>query len=235
MNNGKATLDDLRDSVISCLSERKLRALALDEAHNLKKIPGGQSLLDQMDIIKSFASDAKIKHLLFGTYELLDMIDLSGQLNRRMVEIEFPRYRFDLDHEREAFYRVLVNLLRHMPVKMMPSFSTELEYIYIKTLGCIGIMKDWLSQSLLLALENGDDTISISHLNETEIPDKKLNQIFEELDTGEKFFNEAIEVDKNAILGMPSGARKEPSPPKSTRQNTRPGTRKPVRDVVGSF
>lgn len=82
-------------AVKSALLHRHPRAVIIDEAHNIKYTPGARSLLTQMKTIKSMANNRL--HILVGTYDLLDLTDLCGQLNRRTRDIHFKRYRYDVN------------------------------------------------------------------------------------------------------------------------------------------
>ncbi len=88
-----SSLADLRGAVKECFRNRRPRAIFLDEAQHFKKVGSGYSYLNQMDNIKSLAEMTNAVYILVGTYELLDLTRLSGQLCRRSTRIHLPRYR----------------------------------------------------------------------------------------------------------------------------------------------
>lgn len=225
---------DLRTALESCLVNRNPHVFVIDEAQHLKKVASGKRLIDQMDTIKSIANRSGVKHLLAGTYDLLDLSDLSGQLNRRSVEIHLPRYRYEIEEERESFRTVLANLESNLPLSDQRSLEPHLEYIYQMSAGCVGILKDWMTQALALALSNKSTEVSIAHLESTAISDRQLDRIVREIREGEQAFDGNRRDSIRANLGIGPIAIPETSPSKPAAGFKRiPGKRKPKRDPVG--
>jgi len=231
LNRHSSSVEDYREAVESALRWRNPDALLIDEAQHLLKIRSSE-FGDQMDTVKSMANISGVKHVFLGTYELLNLVDLSGQLNRRTVEIEFPRYRFNIEEEREEFFNTYVNLLRNLPIEHSSLHQVGDEYIYERTLGCVGLLKDWLIRGLELALDNNDSFLDINHLNETEESNASLNKIFDEIEYGESKLSSREKLDSSRVLG--GGTNPKTVPPKSnSRGNRPPGERSPSRDAVG--
>src|SRR5262249_4679357 len=112
---GQAAAPELRRALEQCLLHRRPAAVIVDEAQHLKKMASGRRLLDQMDVLKSLAALTRTVHVLLGTYELLGLATLSGQLSRRSREIHFGRYRADEPADRRAFRSVLLTFQHHLP------------------------------------------------------------------------------------------------------------------------
>ena len=229
----RSSISDLRNAFELALYHRGLSAFIVDEAQHLKKVLSGRNLIDQMDTIKSIANRTGVKQVLVGTYELIGLTDLSGQLNRRTTEIHLPRYRYEIDGELDEFIKVLVNLELSMPVKKRPCLSEYIEGIYEGTAGCVGILKDWLTRSLILALNEKDKTVTKAHLDETKIPDRQMSRIAREIREGEM----QIYVDKKdeirSMLGMETNKIiGKKGTLKSGKNRNRPGERIAKRDVV---
>ena len=230
----QSTIADLRRALESALRHRGLFAFIVDEAQHLKKVTSGRSLMDQMDTVKSIANTTKVKHVLVGTYELIGLTDLSGQLNRRSIEIHLPRYRYDVGDELHEFLNVVVNLEASMPLKMRPQLSKHIDDIYIGSAGCVGILKDWLTRSYILAVDNMDKSVTLDHLLETKIPDRQMSRIAREISEGEKQLYVEKSEEIRLMLGMGSKkASSGVSSEKKSKRNTRPGERKAKRDPVG--
>lgn len=206
----------------------------VDEAQHLKKVLSGRNLIDQMDTIKSIANTTGVKHLMVGTYELIGLTDLSGQLNRRTKEIHLPRYRYEVESELIEFANVIANLELSMPLKQRPELTKYFDRVYEGTAGCVGILKDWLTRSLLLALEEEDETVTIEHLIETKTPDRQMAKIAREIHEGEMQIYVEKSDEIRSLLGMSSpvlvGAHKTPQ---QSRRANKPGERKAKRDPVG--
>ncbi len=230
---------DLRKAVESSLSYRKPAVFVIDEAQHLKKMASGKRLIDQMDTIKSIANRTGIKHLLSGTYELLGLSDLSAQLSRRTLEIHLPRYRFDVAEERNAFFDVLVNLEENLPVPEQSPLESDLEYIYERTAGCVGILKDWMVRALALALSSGSHSVTIDHLLETSLSDRQIERIIREIQEGERIFRKDRTDSIRANLGILPIETVQDLPSDNTNEKKKvrklPGKRNPVRDPVGNL
>ena len=242
LRSKRPSVTDLRRGLESCLRQRCPRAFLIDEVQHLKKIASGKRLIDQMDTIKSLANMTGVKHVLFGTYELFGLTNLSAQLNRRTVEIHFPRYRFDDPKDMEEFILFLESLEKHLPMPE-PSLLSEnplaVRFIYTRSAGCPGILKDWMTRALGEAIREGSKKVDISHYERTAIPDVQLARIAREIKEGENQINPDRSEEIESLLGVASTDRGGPfqqasvkSPEKRSR-NPRPGTRKPSRDPIG--
>lgn len=226
------SLGDLRRVLEQALHYRRPQAFLVDEAQHLKKIAGGRRLLDQMDVLKSLASLSGIVHVLIGTYDLLGLANLSAQLNRRSIEIHFPRYRAENLQEWTIFQSALLTFQRHLPLAKEPDLVGRSEYIYEHSVGCIGILKNWLGRALAAALEESSDTLTYQHLEHTAEPLRKLLRMAREIQEGEETLVEQAnqQAELHRLLGM--SPMPEPSNDHKTAKSV--GKRKPERDPVGS-
>ncbi len=143
-----------RQAVESALINRRPDAFYIDEAHHLAMLPSGRKLEEQPEVLKSLANIAKVKIILTGTYELLPLIDLGEQLCRRSKTIHLARYHTDNPEEVKAFKSVLQTFQNHLPVHETLDLVSNWEFIYEHTLGCVGMCKDWLAQTLIAVLDN---------------------------------------------------------------------------------
>ncbi len=159
----RASLDDLRLGLEYSLRLRQPRALLIDDAQHLAKAPSARKLQDGLDAIKSLASRAQTLSVLLGTYELLALRDLSGQLSRRSIDVHFPRYRTEAD-DLQAFQNVLWAFQRHLPLVREPELMKRWEYCYVRSVGCVGILKDWLTRALASALIDKEKTLMLKML-----------------------------------------------------------------------
>jgi adenylate kinase family enzyme len=223
---------DLRWAVEQALRLRHPKAFIVDEAQHLRKISGGKRLLDQMDILKSLANVTDTVHVLIGTYELLSLANLSAQLNRRSIDIHFPRYRCENNSDWIVFKSILLTFQRYLPLAKEPDLVEQGEYFYERSLGCVGILKDWLTRSLSVALDESSDTLSERQLESTAYSHRKLLRIIQETREGEDTLQEQTlhQSDLRMLLGMDHQAE-EPADLRKTAK--RVGERNPVRDRVG--
>jgi hypothetical protein len=227
---------------------RKPPVVLIDDAQLFGVITSGRKLLDQLNTIKSLAERSHVIHVLCGTYELLPLRNLNGQLSRRSIDVHFGRYHAgDNIEQQQQFHNVLYTFQQRLPLIEIPDLMSIWDYFYERSLGCIGILKDWLTRSLALALEENNSTLSFKHLEKRALSVKQCTTILQEITKGER----EMEDDEGTRLLLRTGlglgdilakrAQKsnftneseQEHPPIPKRQNRRTGTRKPVRDTVG--
>ena len=240
---GNLTRRELRVALETALRYRRPLAFLHDEAQHFKAVAGAKQLLSQMDTIKSLASLTETILVFFGTYELLDLTNLSGQLGRRSIDIHFPRYLIDS----AEFKNVLWTFQRHLPLEREPDLIKHYEYIYYQTAGCVGVLKDWLTHALELALREKAETLLETHLQQSALIQPKLLQMAREIQEGETQIQTTQEADaeiRRLLLQAPaiilkkknrSGVSRAPQVSQLTsarKQTRRIGERKPVRDRV---
>jgi hypothetical protein len=248
----RAAAPALRRALEQALLQRRPAAFLIDEAQHLGKMASGRRLLDQMDTLKSLAALTGTVHVLIGTYELLALVDLSAQLSRRSVEIHFGRYQAESAADRLAFRSVLLTFQRHLPLAGEPDLMVWWEYLYERSVGCVGVLKSWLNRALAAALEDGGTRLSRRQLEGQAEPTRKLLSLAREIQEGEAALagrdREGDELGR--LLGLPMPALPVPAllegvvtPDRGQRRRTaegngrprvgRVGQRRPVRDPVG--
>jgi hypothetical protein len=231
---------ELRSALEKCLHHRRPQAFLVDEAQHLKKVSSGRRVLDQMDALKSLANMSHTLHVLIGTYDLLGLLDLSGQLSRRSVDIHFARYRANDPADVVDFQRVLRTFQCHLPLPEPPDLVARWEYFYEGSAGCVGVLKQWLYRALDLALETGATTLSEKCLKARAEPERHLLRLAREIQEGEDLLREHSDqrAELRTLLGMAlppqGGSPQTPPVHKASRRNGRVGQRKPKRDAVGA-
>ncbi len=230
---------ELRQALEKCLLHRRPTAFIVDEAQHFKKVSRGRRLLDQMDAIKSLANITGTMHVLVGTYELLDLTNLSAQLSRRSIDIHFPRYRPDWPGDVETFKSILLTFQQHLPLAEEPDLVGLYDYLYEGSVGCVGVLKEWLNRALAAALRDEQSTLSLTHLEQTAESARNLLRMAREIKEGEEALQEVHEqrTELRALLGLdPLEAittNHETAADSVVKQRRRVGERKPVRDAVG--
>jgi len=238
---------ELRRALEHCLRQRRPSAVLVDEAQHLRKTASARRLLDQMDLLKSLASMTGIAHVLIGTYELLGLVNLSAQLSRRSVEVHFGRYRADVAEDAQAFRSVLLTFQRHLPLTTEPDLVGRWESLYEQSVGCIGVLKNWLDRSLAAALEAGESTMTARCLKEQAAPTRKLLSLAREIKEGEEALAAADRGrgELRSLLGLAPepairgavksevGGELAPGRAKVRPSGGRAAQRRPERDPVG--
>lgn len=246
INDARAPGHELRTAVENALRYRNVKVLLIDEAQHIAKgARGGSSLEDQLDYIKSLANLTKTVIVLAGTYELLAFRNLSGQLSRRSIDVHFPRYLAADPDEFKMFATVVASFQKRLPVPCDPDLVGMANYLYAGSVGCVGVLKDWLRKSLELAAEEGSSRLIRRHLEESAYSCAQLDKMADEMIEGERLLK--TRKDSMAILqaklGVPAlridgtgsnakTAAKDDVAKKAKRRN-KPGTRNPKRDPVG--
>ncbi|MEH6979830.1 MULTISPECIES: ATP-binding protein [Bacillus] len=202
----KRTSPELRRSLEKAFYYRRPLAFLIDEAQHFSNIANGKTLHLQLDVIKSLANISGVLHILVGHYELADFINLSGQLSRRVTDIHFARYNATNIDELKHFVNVIANLQKQLPLEKEPDLINHYDFIYERTLGCVGILKDWLSRCLISTLNNGEVTISLQSLKKCALSISKIEVMMEEIKIGEDKFNE--DKDKISELRVKMGLDK---------------------------
>jgi len=158
--NSKTQGAEYRYAVEQALRYRRPLAVLIDEAQHLAKMSSGRKLLDQLDVIKSIANLTGTVHVLFGTYDLLAFHNLNGQLSRRSVDIHFRRYRADQEEDRKSFVNIVHSFAQRLPFAEPPDLAGDWEYLYERSTGCVGVLKDWLVRALAQALKRGKTSLT---------------------------------------------------------------------------
>jgi energy-coupling factor transporter ATP-binding protein EcfA2 len=238
----KATIAEYRYAVEQALRFRRPAAVMIDEAQHLSKMASGRRLLDQLDVVKSIANQTRIVHVLFGTYDLLAFRNLNGQLSRRSLDVHFPRYRAESVSERQVFINILRSFAHHMPLPEPPDLAAEWEFLYERSMGCVGILKQWLTRAIHSVLRCGGNTINRNDLENQALSVLQCQKILSETAEGELQSAEPDEARRTlrCRLGLQTGVVHEKDSAKVSRPTTvrnpkrRPGVRRPQRDRIGA-
>ncbi|WP_373526257.1 ATP-binding protein [Nostoc sp.] len=232
----KVVAPALRRALENALIHRHPDVFFVDEAQHFGKVASGYKLQDQLDCLKSLANMTGILHCLLGTYELLTFRNLSGQLSRRSVDIHFRRYCADSPEDVLAFKSVLLTFQQYLPIAETPNLVDHWEYIYERTLGCIGTLKDWLRRALKDALDREATTVTLKNLQKCALSVAQCQKMFKEIQEGEQQLSETEEHVENLRSALGLGAKPIVLPeetPKTTRPPGKAGKRKPKRDPIG--
>lgn len=248
--------DLYREAVETALHHRRPTAVLIDDAQHVGVISSSRKQLDQTNTFKSVADRTKVTHVLFATYEFVPFRNLNGQVSRRSLDIHFPRYLATDKTQGTYFINALYTFQRWLPLPIMPEFvkadSTcpDWDFFYEHSLGCIGVLKEWLARAYSLALRSNVETITMEHLEKCALSVSSLTQLLAEITAGESEMEESI--GQRALLrgnlGLDGNGRRQSSLPqtqasnpetepakearnsKSNKSRRRPGKRNPVRD-----
>jgi energy-coupling factor transporter ATP-binding protein EcfA2 len=196
---------DLGWALEQALKHRKPKIFFIDEAHHMLMVASGRKLTDLPEAIKSLANRTGVVHGLVGTYELLTLHDVGDQLSRRSVYLHFPRYHADVEQDREVFQSVVWGFQLMMPLQQEPDLVSHWDYCYERSLGCVGILKNWFQNALFDAINEGANSVELKHLERRALSVAQCRNILKKIKEGEN--NQAQiegEVQQlRAELGLP--------------------------------
>jgi hypothetical protein len=235
---------DYQYSVEQAVRFRRPVAVLIDEAQHLTKVGSGRRLEDQLDVIKSIANHTLTPHVLIGTYDLLSFRNLSGQLSRRSLDVHFSRYRVDRPGEAAIFRNVVRSFASHLPVNDLDEFAADWEFLYERSVGCVGILKDWLAQALSAMLRRGANQLGRRDIEACALSVNQCEKILSECVEGEMSLEESDESRQRlrTRLGLDTAQITKATHSQSTdhtvhtqrpRINRRPGQRIAKRDPIG--
>ena len=177
-----STEDTLRRAVTCAARDRGLETLYVDEAASLLKSGDGRVLRDQLDVLRDLADHGEFKVVLVSTPRILQNLDASGELLRRIDEVFFRRYYREGSTgqaDYTCFRRILKSLLERLPAhaRFRPGKGKE-ALLYGGTLGCIGHASSWLRRAIVWCDRVGADCLEWDHFERTVYSDTKLNRLY---------------------------------------------------------
>ncbi len=222
---------DLREGAIASMYRHGVRVIFLDEAHHLlmaRDGTQGSTLQEQLEWLKSL-SKTGILYVLVGTYDLFNFGKLNGQIGRRCLPVHFPRYQLEREEDCVAFQTALLELLRRVPLTCEAErwVTDHWLYFYECSVGCIGILKDWLLRAASAALDDGASRLSLDCVQDYALPVEVYRQMALDAYEGEQRLNHT-EVNREHVWRLLQGgeliAPVPPLPPRETPPEQTAGT-----------
>jgi hypothetical protein len=223
------------------INHRKPKAIFLDEAHHLLRVGSGQSLINQLEHLKYIADETKTLHVLFGTYELIELMDLSSQLIRRREIVHFPRYAYSPANplqSLESFATVIAVFAQDLDSISHINLLEEVPYLYQGSVGCVGVLRDWLFRAYSMAGNDPDGKISKRILEATKLSSGDLLALLKDAQGGEDYFSKRASKEQEYYSELGFGTAEDNSITESTEPakktpSSKPFKRKPHNDPVG--
>jgi hypothetical protein len=227
---------ELRQALEGAILQRRPAAILVDEAQHLTRIASGRRLADQLEVIKSLANCTQTAHILLGTYDLLRLRQLNGQLGRRTLDIHFSRYSAESQADLRIFKNIILTFQERLPLDEQPDLVALWDLLYERSVGCVGILKEWLDRALIASLKEGCVTMTAHHLETTALSVSQCEKIAVEAHEGEAQLSSVNQAQARLreVLGMCASSGMPPKTEAVRRKSsTRVGQRKPRRDQVG--
>jgi predicted ATPase len=222
------------------IEHRKPLAMLFDEAHHLLRVGSSMTLVDQLEHIKFIADETRTLFILFGTYELIKLMDLSSALIRRREVVHLARYAYDPNDKQgslDAFAKVVAVFARDLSDNCEIKLLKEVPYLYQGSVGCVGVLRDWLYRAYARANDSEGRRITMEILKATEFAATDRNQLLTEALNGEDYFAKRALCEQEYLKRLGFVAPNEPSVPKpddeSNKTKPKPFERKPHNDPTG--
>jgi hypothetical protein len=238
-----------RDEFEMELQKRGTRIWAIDEAQHLLLGGSAGATCDQFDVLKSVSQVTALKLVLCGTYQLPRMLGNSGQVMRRSATVTLAPYSMNIQSDVNQFAGVCKSLLQHLPGDHGLDPIEFIEPLFIGTLGCVGVLKDWIARAWAHSYFKGR-RLTIDDFDETRLSFETLLSMQEEIKAGEEMNSPSAEAlyrcrileSRKTKVDLARNAVHPPSGPVGTSQahcankgrspKRRVGERLPGRDPV---
>jgi hypothetical protein len=149
--------------------------------------------------------------------------------------------------EIKAFKNVLWSFQHHLPLHEEPDLVGDWDYFYERSVGCIGVLKDWLIKALAKALKDGGKVLTSRHLGRSALSVSQCEKMLADAIEREAMLDETKEARARLrrLMGLEakftkaSGNGDGPSDESdrkltTTKKQRRPGERNPKRDPIGN-
>ena len=169
--NNTNRLSGMRTAVERSLRNRGTRFIVVDEAAHIINQCQPARLAQQLDTLKSLSNEYGVQWVLLGSYDLFDLMSLSGQLARRTHVVHFSRYRHDQETDVCSFNACLRQLIKTMPALQGLDLVRYAEAFHQTTLGCIGTLRTVLMRLDRLVASKGwsEDALCTALLTEAQV------------------------------------------------------------------
>jgi len=226
--NHRMPARDVKNAMIEAFLQWKTQVVIVDEAHHLARAGNrGRRLQDNLDHLKYFENKTGVSHVLVGTYAMRPFRKASVQLALRTIDVHFSRYDATKEEDRIAFKSTLWALQRQLPVEEEPQLRPHWEFLYARSNGCIGALKQHLNQALRLALDENAKTVTFEHLKKTAVSKDKVDLALMDIINGEQDLAEPDDADEQLLKNLGLVAS-EPSEEKESGASSREQVQAPI-------
>ncbi|MRR49673.1 MAG: ATPase [Rhodocyclaceae bacterium] len=184
------SLAAMRTAVERELRARSVQFLVIDEAAHIIRQSRRNRLEIQLDTLKSLANECGTQIVLVGSYDLYQLVSLSGQLARRSAILHFERYRQDKAEDVAAFTACVQRFQDALPTLWANKLIPNVEALHENTLGCIGTLSAVLTRAARLA--QADGKWSLEALRRALLTEAQRTQILDEILDGEAAINPGL-------------------------------------------
>lgn len=198
------------------LVSRDVELMGIDEAISFFKVGKVrtekqrlENLKDQADKLKTFTNKTPATIILAGAFDFFELALTTGQLARRSIVVPMPSYHMTANGL-VGFSVALTGLIAHLPVIHQLKVEDIAAELFLQSLGCIGILKEILTNALLMALNSGGE-VTVELIRKSYYPAASLKIISEEMSAGMKAVQEVVSLTGLASVAESAAAQSSPS------------------------
>ena len=152
----------------SAAKERGLVLLVIDEALALARSERGETLFDQIRVLRELADQEVFRIVLVSTVKIRRDLRRSGVLTRRLATVVFPRYRagsgYTDEENYEYFVRAVVSFMKRLPESARAELTdAQCRMLYENCFGCVGLLCDWYARAIWKCVDSGQTKLSWVH------------------------------------------------------------------------
>lgn len=212
----------------TAMIERKVRWWVMDNAAALLYAASTSSYMSQLNTVMSLANMSGAAVIVSATYEILALLDLNGQLDRRIIDLELPRYNHDKDKKGgDDFCSAILQHIEYSPLPLKGAPESYLSMFYEGSLGLFGCWKDWFDRTLCDAIHHDCHAITGQQLNKWAYSSGKLKAMHAEIVEGEALYAAFNDNRQQAHDSFDDQVQL-----KSKKRNLKPGKRRAHHDPV---
>ncbi len=192
--NTGSTVAGLRMAVEDALRYRGTLLVIIDEAVHLIRNAKGDALAAHMDALKALTvlDGVTLTLALIGSYDLYQLMGLSGQIARRTAIVHFQRYCPGNLEDENAFTNSLATMQEFFPLKGVPDLTPMSGELIQSCIGCVGTLKETLQRALAFALLQNKGKWSDACLAKALLTEGQVTSILDETLKGEVDIEKAI-------------------------------------------
>jgi hypothetical protein len=221
----------LRYALEQCLRYRQTKVLLIDEGQHIARLAKGVTLNDHAHNIVRLAQASRTTQVLFGNYELVELLRTIETLGATVKILRFRNYRWGDAADRLGFERLVYSFQSCLPFTETPAL-TAISDVYRGCCGCAGILKLWLADTLRTTLQEEVHILTYTQLGSNALEKPKLIQIAREINAENLAFRN-FKRGKYMHNTSDSDEPNLPTASRSKKQVRRVGERNPARDKVG--
>jgi AAA domain len=178
---------EMRDAVQYALALLRVQVVFVDEAQHLMYVDTPHKPTAQLDWLKTFTEETNVLHVLVGNFDLYDCCHLNAQAARRMRDLPFHRYHLNNKTECEEFATALRTFLEEAPLEVdVDGLLEHWRWFGEWSLGCIGVLGDWLVETVDDLCKSGETTLTIEALERHALQPDQRARMEIEAHTGER-------------------------------------------------